>query len=95
MTSPLSVNEAVAAELRAAAARRQQTVPQIAVTASMPDKYVRARLNAAVQISLEDLVAICAALKVYPLDVLAQALAGTGRLADDAPSEAPPAAVGS
>jgi hypothetical protein len=85
MPSPLTVNEAVAAELRAASARRQVSIPQIAVNASMPDKYVRNRLSAAVQISVDDLVTLCAALEIYPLDVLAQALDGTGRLLDETP----------
>lgn len=93
MPSPLTVNEAVAAELRASAARRQKSIPQIAVDASMPDKAVRARMNGAVAISIEDLVAICAAIETYPIDVLAQALAGTGRL-DVAPVPDEPAAVG-
>lgn len=94
MSSPLTVNEAVAAELRAAAGRRGVYVPAIALTAGLPDMYVRRRLKAQAQISVEDLVALCVALEVYPLDVLASALAGTGHLADADP-DPDVAAVGS
>lgn len=87
-----SLNDTVAAELRAAAARRSIPRAQVARNVGLPAMYVHRRFSAEVDISVGDLVRLCEGIGVEPLDVLAQVLtdleAATGRAAE-------PAAAGS
>ncbi len=68
------VNDAVAAELRAATARRNLSGAAAARQSGLPVMYTHRRLNGLVEISVSDFVTICAGIGAYPLDVLAQAL---------------------
>lgn len=69
-----SINDAVAAELRACAARKGLNGTQVAQHAGVPKMWVHRRLSAGVEISVGDLVLLAAAMGVEPLDVLAQSL---------------------
>lgn len=71
----LTLNELLAAELRAHAARNSLSGAQVARNADLPPMYVHRRLSGAASITVEDLVAICEAIGVNPLDVLGQLLA--------------------
>lgn len=68
-----TVNDAVAAELRAALGRKGLTGAALARVLDFPPIYVSRRLSAAVAITVEDLVVLCEGLGVEPLDVLAEA----------------------
>lgn len=75
-TSP--INESVAAELRAHAARKNITGRNLADRLELPAMWVSRRLSATVAISVDDLVTLSDGIGVYPLDVLAQALTAIG-----------------
>lgn len=68
------MNDAVAAELRAAAARRKASGRELGRRLEIPDMWVSRRMSGTVEISVADLVLLCDAIGVYPLDVMAQAL---------------------
>jgi hypothetical protein len=68
------VNDAVAAELRAAAARKGISGAQVARNLDLPPMYAHRRFSASVDITVTDLVRICRGIQVEPLDVLAQVL---------------------
>lgn len=70
----LAINDAVAAELRACAARKGLNGTQVAHHAGVPKMYVHRRLSQGVEISVGDLVLLSQAIGVAPLDVLAQSL---------------------
>lgn len=68
------LNDAVAAELRAAAARRSIKHRQVARNLGLEPMYVSRRFSASVDISVADLVRLSRGIGVEPLDVLAQVL---------------------
>lgn len=72
--TPLSVNDLVAAELRAHAARKGVTGRGVADRLDLPPMWVQRRLSGTATVSVEDLVRISEGIGVYPLDVLAQVL---------------------
>lgn len=80
-----TLNDSVAAELRAAAARRSITRAQVARNLDLPTMYVHRRFAANVDISVADLVRLARGIGVEPLDVLAQVL--TELEDDDAPAD--------
>lgn len=84
----LSLNDRLAAELRTAATRKGLNPAQVARQANLPPLWVHARFSGLSAISVEDLVVLCAAMDVSPLDVLGQILTA------GAQPSSPPAVAG-
>lgn len=70
---------AVAAELRAAAARHDVSGAEVARRIGLPPLYVQRRLNGDVAVSVADLILIAEGIGAHALDVVAQVTADRGR----------------
>ena len=68
------VQALVAAELRAAAARRNLTQAAIAERLGVDYMWVNRRLNGITHVTVPDLIILCEAIGAHALDVLAQTL---------------------
>lgn len=73
MTSHTSINERVAAELRAAAARNRISGADLARSLAETPIWISRRLSANVQISVEDFARLCDAIGIDPADVFTAA----------------------
>lgn len=69
-----TVNESVAAELRVASARTQTTAAGIAEQIDQNAMWVSRRLRGVVDLTVEDVVSICRAMNVDPVDLLRAAI---------------------
>lgn len=74
------VNERVATELRAAAARHNTSGAAIARRVGLPALYVQRRLAGAAAVSVDDLILISEGIGCHAIDVLAQVLTDLERL---------------
>lgn len=72
------VNDYVAAELRAAAARKKISGAQVARNLDLPPMYAHRRFSGDREITVTDLVRLSHSIGVEPLDVLAQVLSDLG-----------------
>lgn len=73
------LNDAVATELRAAAARRNVSGASVARRIGLPPLYVQRRLAGGAVVSVEDLILIAEGIGCQPLDVVAQVLTDRDR----------------
>lgn len=80
MTTELEdLNDAIATELRAAAARHNTSGASIARRLDVPPLYVQRRLAGSAAVSVVDLIMIAEGIGCHPLDVLAQVLTDRDR----------------
>lgn len=87
------LNDAVAAELRAAAARRNVSGAEVARRAGLPPLYVQRRLAGDAKLSVGDLMMISEGIGCHTLDVVAQVLSDRDQLLGRRrPQDAPHAA---
>lgn len=70
-----TLNEAVAAELRAAIARRSITQRQLASASGMSANYLNARLRGRRPFTVEELFTVSSVLKLSPATILRAAFA--------------------